>query len=54
MKKTGKKVLSDVIGPPPDPKKSHQIDFFTHRSEQPLRQLTTACKEDMSFKFNEE
>ena len=54
MKKTGKNVLSEVIGPPPDPNKSHPINFFTHRSKQPLSKLQTAYKADMSFKFNEE
>ena len=54
MKKTGQNVLSEVIGPPPDPNKSHPINFFTHRSEQPLSKLQTAYKADMSFTFNEE
>ena len=54
MKKTGKNELCDVVGPPPDPKKSHKIDFHIHRSEEPLRKLETAYKADMTFRFNEE
>ena len=54
MKKTGKDNLSDILGPSPDPKKSHKIHFLIHRSEQPLRKLQKAYKADMTFKFNEE